>query len=681
MTGKFIGKVVLVLGHGLFSCILWAGQQTSSQTSNSQILELSMEDLLNVEVTSVSKKPQLQSDAAAAIFVISNDDLLHSGVTNIPDALRMVPGLHIARIDSNKWAVSARGFNDRFANKLQVLIDGRSVYTPGFSGVYWEVQDVLLEDVERIEVIRGPGAALWGANAVNGVINIITKHTAETQGSLLIAGGGTEERVFGAFRYGGALPGRNYGRFYVKGFMRDDFEQSGGDKAEDQWDMVKAGFRLDSYSFKKDLITLQGDLYSGNLNQTVELPKLTPPFTETFQDNANVWGLNLALTWQHILSPTVDYTLKLSFDISDRHELFARDERDTIDIDFQHRYSTISDHDFIWGLRYRYYHDRYSDLVSISFDPDSRNDQLFSGFVHDEITLLKNQLWLTLGSKFEHNDYSGFEVQPTARLLWAPYKQHKFWGAVSRAVRTPARTEHHSKILLTVVPAADPDNPASLPLAIFSVGNQDYQSEEVIAYELGYRFIPARFLSFDVTAFYNDYSRLQNNKVGDFGSKGSYVELPLVYANEIKGETYGIELAIAWYVSDWARLHLAYSYLNTSIDLPRENSNIAQVPTSPDHQVSLRSEIDLCDNLALNLWFRYVDESFGLDSRGSSGFIFDDYITADVGLTWSPVSTIEISIVGQNLLDDRHLEYRLSGFTKNASEVERGVYGKIRWHY
>jgi iron complex outermembrane receptor protein len=447
---------------------------SSAYSDQGELMGLSVEDLLNVEVISVAKKAKSLNDSPAAIFVISQDDIRRIGATSIPEALRLAPGLDVARIDSNKWAVSARGFNGRFANKLLVLIDGRSVYTRAFAGVYWENQDVMLEDVERIEVIRGPGATLWGANAVYGVINIITKHSADTQGGLLVAGVGTEEQGFGAFRYGGKLSSDTTARAYIKGFNRDENTHKLGGDAGDDWNKVQGGFRMDSQLTTNDTLTLQGDVYHSSINQYTTFAQVTAPYRNSFNEKIDAFGGNLLMRQHHTFSSTSDYSLQVFYDFYERDEVAVLESRHTLDVDFQHRFALLNWNDVVWGIAYRYSHDDVYSKEFLVTNTPSRNDQLVSAFVQDEITLVDNYLWLTVGSKFEHNDYSGFEVQPTARLMWAPHQQHRLWAAVSRAVRTPSRVEQDTAFLQSVIPAQPPFIPA---VAVSLEGNKQYDSK------------------------------------------------------------------------------------------------------------------------------------------------------------------------------------------------------------
>ncbi len=394
------------------------------------LFSMNLEELMQMEVTSVSKKKQNLSDSAAAIFVITTDDIKRSGVTSIPDALRMAPGINVGQIDSNKWAITSRGFNGRFSNKLLVLIDGRTVYSPTFSGVYWEVQDTMLEDIERIEVIRGPGAALWGANAVNGVINIITKHAADTQNGLAAAGVGTHEKVFGQGRYGVSFNDTTHARIYAKGFKRDSFGHSTGGDADDDWDMGRTGFRVDSQLSAANLLTVHGDIFKGDIDQTVNLVNL-PPANSIVHDDAETQGWNMVTSWQHTLSATSELQLQLYYDHFERDEVFLDENRDIINIDFHHRFGFGQKNDIIYGLGYHYTSDNLQGFPYMTYQPSNRYDEVFSGFIHDEITLLSN-LWLTLGAKCEHNDYTGSEVKNIDFGLpyHEQYAPHPGWSTI-----------------------------------------------------------------------------------------------------------------------------------------------------------------------------------------------------------------------------------------------------------
>ncbi|MCP5005924.1 MAG: TonB-dependent receptor plug domain-containing protein, partial [Planctomycetes bacterium] len=429
-----------------FIVLLLTPVLTLDVLAKNDLTSLSLEDLMNIKVTSVSKRPQKLIDAASAIYVITQEDIRRSGATNIPDALRRVPGIQVAHINMNTWAITSRGLNSFLSNKLLVLMDGRSVYTPLFSGVYWDVQDTLLEDIDRIEVIRGPGASLWGDNAVNGVINIITKQAGDTQGGLLSTGYGNEQQGFGNLRYGNKIGNDAYFRVYSKYFNRDNAVDASGKKTNDSWHAQRGGFRIDWDIKKQDSLTVQGDIYDSKFGETAATVSLTSPFSNTINDDSKFAGWNVLTRWKHTFSEYSNFELQLYYDQTERESIKLREDRDTYDFDFQHRFKFGERQDVVWGLGYRLTHDNIRNSFDFSFNPDSRSMSLYSGFVHDEITLIEDKLRLTVGSKLSYNVFTGLEVQPNARLLWKPCERHSTWLSFSRAVRTPSRAENDIRI-------------------------------------------------------------------------------------------------------------------------------------------------------------------------------------------------------------------------------------------
>ncbi|MBK8816924.1 MAG: TonB-dependent receptor [Methylococcaceae bacterium] len=657
----------------LFSlCSMSWAQTESAEVNNKDVTELDMAELLKVKVTSVSKKTQALSDAPSAIFVISNEDIKRTGVTSVPEALRMAPGIDVARINANRWAITARGFNGGFANKLLVLIDGRSVYTPSFSGVYWDAQDVMLEDVDRIEVIRGPGATLWGANAVNGVINIITKTSESTQGGLLTAGGGNLERGFGALRYGKKLTEDTYGRVYAKGFTRSDFNALDGGHTEDNWSRQQGGFRVDSRLSDQDELTFQGDLYQNQLNQSFLLPDFAPPFLNRADDNASVAGWNLTSRYKHILSSTSEYSLQFYYDHTERKEFTIGQALDILDIDFQNNFQITPHQNFIWGLGYRANFDSFNSTPFFQFDPSKRNVQLFSSFLQNEIMLIDDKLWLTIGSKFEHNDYTGFEGQPSAKLMWAPSSKQRVWASVSRAVRTPSRGENDIRLLEGIFTLPPPNN-LTLPFTLN--GNRQYNAEELLSFELGYRFTLANRASLDMTAFYSDYNNLRTSSPGTLQTAGN---LPFFFTNEGRGKSYGFETSMVWQMTDWWRWDGTYSFFNAEFSQDALTQVINSI--SPKHKVSLRALLTPIDKVNLDFWFRYNSKAGAASARTLDVVPINEYVTLDARIGCQIHPAVELSVTGQNLLDSRHLEFIEETYIL-PTEIPRGVYGKIKFEF
>lgn len=627
---------------------------------------------LQMEVTTVSRQKSTVGRSPAAVYVISNEMIRRSGVTSIPEALRLAPGVQVARLDANKWSISIRGFNGRFANKLLVQIDGRTVYTPLFAGVFWDVQDVLLEDVERIEIIRGPGATIWGANAVNGVINVITKKAADTQGVYAMGGSGTEERGFAAVRYGGKLSDEATYRIYGKMFDRDAAFVPNG-VAHDDWRKAQSGMRIDWNPTFNDTVTLQGDFYNGYSGQRniFAAPSSPPFFVETVDNDFHNVGGNVLGRWTHELGEESDWSLQCYYDHTGRSlagTTFSED-RDTFDVDFQYRVPMGADHRLIMGAGYRLSADSINSTSAISFSPADRSINLFSYFIQDEITLVDDLLFLTAGSKFQHNDFTGFELQPTARLLWTPTERHSIWGAVSHAVRTPSRAEDDARI--TLLPQSLPP----LPPPTFTIinGNRAFESEELTAFEIGYREQPTEVFSWDLAVFLHEYRNLTGTQPGmPYGGPGFPAMgpsfLPASIINSGNGFTYGFELAANLAVTPKWDISGAYSLLRMDLD------NDTSEGASPRNQIYTMSSWDLSKNVELDLITRYVDQL--------SGFPVNSYLTADVRLAWQMTKSTELSLVGRQLMDASHPEFGFDPYTGNvATEIQREFYGMVTMRY
>jgi iron complex outermembrane recepter protein len=655
----------------LFSTFCIAEPKQISQN----LTEVSLEDLMNVEVTSVSKREQKLSQTAAAIHVITQEDIRRSGLTSIPELLRRVPGLHVGRIDGNKWAISARGFNSRFANKMLVLIDGRSVYTPFFSGVFWDVQDVMLEDVERIEVIRGPGATLWGANAVEGVVNIITKRAEDTQGGLVAGGFGNEEQGLGGIRYGGKIGAKAHYRVYGKHFSRSELVDSLGNPEADSWNMSRGGTRVDWNLSPQDSLTVQGDVYQGRMNETARPYVLFPPYTQEVRSQTPVSGGNVLSRWNHSFSKQSNLTFQMYYDRTNRDDdILIKEQRDTVDFDFQHQVALGPRHDFIWGGGYRVTRDAINNGTMVSMNPSSRRDGLFSSFVQDEIKLIPEELYLTVGSKFERNNYTGFEIQPNARLLWLPRPGHTLWTAISRAVRTPSRGEHDSRVIAGIFPG-----PGDLPIVATALGNRNFVAETLRAHEVGYRWEAKRRWSLDVATFFNVYDNIRSFEPGAPGLAGSapliYLQLPVLFDNKVFGETFGLEATANWQLTSRWRLTAGYTWLNAELHRrPGSLDTIASAEegNSPRHQFQVHSYLKLWNRLELDNSFYRVG---AINDKTIPG-----YNRLDARLGWRFTESLDLSLAAHNLLDPRHPEFGRF-FWERTTEMKRAAYLKFTWQF
>jgi iron complex outermembrane receptor protein len=657
---------------GLCSLLLgWAGPlgaQTVPPAPDQFVQSLkhmSVDDLMAMEVTSVSRQPEKLLEAASAIQVITNDDLRRSGAVNLPEALRLAGNLDVAQQNPHEWNISARGFNTDLANKLLVLVDGRTVYTPLYSGVFWDVQDYLLEDVDRIEVISGPGGSVWGANAVNGVINITSKSAKDTQGAYVeTAGGGELGGLVGA-RYGGTLAPKVYFRVYAKYTDYDSSVVANGTDADDSWRMSRAGFRIDAENFSQATLTLQGDIYHGDENlQTggtgvVSGGNVLGRWSRTFSADSNM-SLQLYYDRDHLANPKPAGSFTPAGTLTD--------DLDTYDLDFQHHFQAGPAHNLVWGLGYRFTHDVVGNAPSVGFLPERLDQNLYSAFGQDEIAL-RPDLHLTLGTKFEHNEYTGFEWEPSARLRWNFASTQMLWAAVSRAVRTPSRIDRD---------LVEPTGlPAPFPASILN-GGSDFQSETLIAYELGYRAQWGDQATASLSLFYNDYDHIRSTTPGPPGFPT--LGFPLVFHNNLEGETHGAEFSLTYQVRANWRLVGTYDLLEEHLRVKPgqvDFSNALNETADPRQQFSLRSALDLPHNFTLGAVWRWVDAL--RNNNGPTSGTVPGYNELDVRVGWQATRRLELSLAGQNLLHAHHPEYGFPGPARE--EVRRSVYAKITWRY
>ncbi|MBL8012672.1 MAG: TonB-dependent receptor [Candidatus Omnitrophica bacterium] len=611
------------------------------------ITSLSVEELMSLEIYSAAKKPQAYFDTPNAIYVITPEDIRRSGATNIPDLLRMVPGVSVQQMGSGSWDISIRGFNGFiWANKLLVLIDGRSVYTPLYGGVYWATQNVVLEDIERIEIIRGPGGTLWGANAVNGVINIITKSAKHTQGALATGTFGSELQGEGVLRYSGEKDGWYY-RTYGKYFERDDsFHPNGAD----DWDMTLTGIRLE-----KEKWTTQADFYQGDIGLRSRIVSFTSPFSQTVDERSDVQGWNLMSKYED-----EDWLFQMYWDVTDRRTSTFGERRDTVDMEYSRRNQLTDRQQITIGGGYRLRLEKFSDTLNVSLNDPSRTDQVFNLFTQDEITVIEDKLKFIVGTKLEHNIYTGLEVQPNARLSYQINNKNILWGAVSRAIRMPTRIELDSQI--------------TSYSTVFSriSGNPELKAEEMIGYEVGYRTQPTENSLVDVSLFSNSYDNLITYDFAGTITEQSQLLFVYPYSNGMDGEVYGTEVSAEVQLAHWWKLKAFYAYLQTAL---HTDSGLTDVglerileDASPRHNAYLRSSFDLPRGFELDITLRGQSSIYQSLTSEIPAFGELDFRLAKNIKEW------EFSLVGQNLLNDHHPENKVY----TTAEIERGGYVKIR---
>lgn len=671
-TTSLLGwSLVVLVSLGLSGWAHAQGPESQSEGEAEQgaaLGDLSLEELLDVEVTSVAKKRQSLLSAPAAVFVVTADDIRRAGVKTIPDALRMVPGMHVARVNGSRWAISARGFDGMFGNKLLVMIDGRVVYTPLFSGVFWDVQDTLLADIERIEVVRGPGGALWGSNAVNGVINIITKNSADTVGGLAAVGVGTETRMFAAARQGFALGDSGTARVFAKVLERDAGATAMGRDATDSWGALRFGLRADWQLEQGGEFTLIGDAHTGDTSTDGNYPIPTAPYVAQSAAYGDTEGGSLLARCRLKHGDGADSLVQVFWDYAAREIAPIDSELHTADVELQHGFAPWGAHTLMIGGGFRWVGSSYQDnFVTRSRNPE-RDLRVFSAFVHDQFELVADAVTLTLGAKIEHNEFSGYEFQPDARLMWSGGGGHSLWGAVSRAARTPSMADTDGIITATSGPG-----PGGLPLTTALYGNQSLGAEEALSFELGYRFRNENRFYLDAAAFYTEYDGILTYQAGVpivETTPTPRITVPLHTVNAGEAYSYGLELAASWQPTEYLRLSGAYTLLRIESDYGAGTISVFPPPdgTAPRHSAHLRAAWNPTDDLRL-------DGSIAYNGR-RSGQGIPSYVRLDLRAAWRFGENTEVEIVGQNLLEDQHPEFS-STLWYGASEVERSAYFQV----
>jgi iron complex outermembrane recepter protein len=634
--------VCLALGLAVAAAAHAQDQTDPTLPPVSTLKKLSVEELMDIDVTSVSKRTEKISDTASAIQVITSDDIQEAGATSIPDALRLASNLEVAQIDSRQWAITARGFNNVFADKMLVLIDGRTVYTPLYAGVYWDVQDTMMEDLDRIEVISGPGGTQWGSNAMNGVINITTKSAQDTQGGMLVVGAGTELRDSVEGRYGGEIAPGVYYRVYAKDFERNPSVDPDGDDADDAWRMGQGGFRMDWDAAGGNQVTVQGDIYSGSE-------------TEAGTQDTQMSGGNILGRWSRTFANDSDVKVQVYYDHTYRSIPGSFTQTlDTYDFDFQHHLRMGGANDIVWGFGYRTVDDDILNTPANAFLPPDLVQETPSAFAPDEIAFLDGHLHLTVGSKVEHNGYTGVEVEPSVRLAWTPAKAETVWAAVSRAVRTPSRIDR------------DLFSPAAPPYRI--AGGPEVVSETLIAYELGYRVQVAAPLAVSLATYYNDYDDLRS-----LDPLNPPAAFPVMISSGLRGSSDGAELTADWRIDPGWRLRLGYTEMRVRSE-PQpgtlDRSGNRSIAYDPNHQAQLRSIWDLTPTWDFEAALRYVSQISNQEVPA--------YTELNLQTSWRPNAAWEFSLVGENLLHSEHPEFNAPGARR---EIPRSIFGKTSWRF
>ena len=636
--------------------------------------ELDFSQLAKIKVTSVTRRPEELFHSPAAVAVVRGEEIRRLGATSIPEALRLVPGVQVTRIDSQNWAITARGLNRANANKLLVLIDGRTVYSPLFDGVLWDQQHVMMEDIDRIEVIRGPGGTQWGANAVNGVVNIVTRSAEGTQGTLLVAGVGVEERGFGSARHGWKLSDDASLRAYATGFNRDGTELSDGSDFGDDWAMGQAGFRLDWDRSANDKITFQGDAYATHEDQLATLALDMPPFFEMRHETLSTEGNNLLGRWTHRMPKGSELQVQLYFDRAQRvlEDQFGTLDLDTVDLDIVQRMPASKRTTWTFGLGHRQMWDNLDDRFTVSWAWLRSAYRRESGFVQAEIELVPDKVTLTAGTKLEWHEYTDFEYQPTLRLGWAPDANQFVWGAVSRAVRTPSRSEVSVRSFLL---------PAQFPVLRPVIGNAGLEAEDEIAWEAGYRFQKESRFMIDAAIFLNRYNDLVS--VHDLPPElgGPFPVFPFTFDNSLHGTSRGLEVSARWLPAARWRLDFAYTLLHVDLETEREptgpflseESLEIEEGNSPQTEWAVRSSLDLPRRWELDGSLRYVSR---LDSPE-----VPSYLTGDLRVGWHVSDLLEVSLTGRSI-GPAHPEFGppLSGDLVRP-EVQTRVFLTTLWRF
>lgn len=660
---------------------------TQEGESNDPLLDIALEDLLVLESTSVAKKRQNVRDSAAAVYVISQEEIRNTPGGTIPDLLRRVPGLEVGEIANGATAVSIRGFNGRNSNSLLVMVDGRTIYVSTLSGVFWDQLNLPLQDIERIEVVRGPGATLWGANAVNGVINIITKHSGETLGARAHARLGNRNQE-AALSYGARL-GDNATLRAHGSYGRDEGLQSiDGEDLGTATNSGELGLRLDWEPTERDTYTLQADLSAGSGDSTTIRidPFLVDPTPIEVVTQTKYTAANVLARWRRQQSDDLNWSVQAYYSHIHREELGFFDLQWSIaDVDFGANWRPNETHDINFGINGRAIWDDFSNIEpNIAFQREENTDLWISGYIQDDISLIQDTLRLTIGAKLERNNFTGFEFQPGVRIFYRPDENIGVWAAATRAVRTPSRFERDADLQFVAAPAFSRTNPSPLPLFPTLLGSQDLESENVTAFEGGFRVDLAPKWNFDVAAYYNLYENL--NQPTAISANPVFipgVPFPVSIDADVQfqsrgvTDTWGVEAVLKGEIASWWQTQLSYSHFNFKKGIDPTTgmpfTGFLALKGSPKHQAAFTNNFQIGSSLALNTQLRYVDSLLG-------GQV-PSYFAGDVQLRYEAPNGLDVSLIGENLFEDRRLEFLQDSYPAPASFNPRSVSLELRYRF
>ncbi|MGB4498173.1 MAG: TonB-dependent receptor [Methylococcaceae bacterium] len=647
-----------------------------------ELLNMSLEELMEMNVSIATKSEKSLSTTAAPVFVISADDIRRSGAANIPEALRMAPGVQVTQLNPHDWNVSIRGLNDQAANRILVLVDGRSVYSSLTSGTFWrDLQAMPMESIERIEIIRGAGGTVWGVNAMNGVINIITRSALNTKGGQLTAGGGSNQQGFGRFDYTTKINDeasvRGYGNYFNVANAKGDNHFQG--QAGEGW-MSGARFDWDNKNGDKVMADL-----SWNENDDEESGKLTtlkPPYTKFINSVPyNHQGGHFLTRWEHHLNDKNYWAIRASYTHGNRKDFQIQTKTNIFDFDFTHYFSLGESNNITWGGGYRRMNDEVANSLLLKLLPSDSHQDLYNAFVQDEIALDDEKRWVfTLGSRFDYYSMTRFEVEPSGSLSWHINDKHTLWTSISHTVRTPSRAQGNNMNTLIFYQMQ-----GNLPIMLQGTGDKGIDAENSTTYQIGWRGAFSNNLTADATAFYADYSDIISTQAAGSLLINNSLGIPAVIVpwladNMLYAQSVGAELSLNWQTTDWWRNYLSYSFFNLDSQTYKGRTPIfydgsKHEKSAPQHQISLRTNFNVTKEIDFDVWWRYTD-SVVANKRP-----INDYFNTDVRVAWRPIKDLEFSVVGQNLIQTQHIEFQGDFLMPQPTYVSRGVYAKFNWQF